>query len=258
MSSLPVGGTGDVTPSPKTRRKQKATAKPEVNNVPETESEGKGLEEANLPINAGISKDDVDNIVPCCSEAVLNQPPSDKYHSTPAKIEDRLTERKNINVVDCKNLSEPDNPRKHGKESMYKLDHLAQVCCDKGGFESDNLVFSRRVTRSMNNVPTISVPMANRQDTQPDVVHIEDDVPSTVPDIIHVNNPTFIKENGAKLGKAEVAPSCMDTCISDPKPSFISPQSSGQNIDNPTPPQVANSGHENEEETFQQVLDKAY
>ena len=44
-----------------------------------------GLEEANLPINAGISKDDVDNIVPCCSEAVLNRPPSDICHGTPAK-----------------------------------------------------------------------------------------------------------------------------------------------------------------------------
>ena len=37
--------------SPKTRKKRKAT-KPEVNNVLETESEGKRLEEANLPINA--------------------------------------------------------------------------------------------------------------------------------------------------------------------------------------------------------------
>ena len=188
----------------------------------------------------------------------MNQPPSDKYHSTPAKTEDRLTESKNINVVDCKNLSEPDNPHKHGKESMYKLDHLAQVCYDKGGFESDNLVFSRRVTRSMNNVPTISVSMDNRQDTQPAVVHIEDDVPSSVPDTIHINDPTLIKDNSAKLGKAEVAPSCMDTCISDPKTSFISPQSSSQNIDNLNPPQAVNSGHKNEEETLQQVLDKAY
>ena len=61
-----------------------------------------------------------------------------------------------------------------------------------------------------------------------------------------------------KLGKAEVAQSCMNTCIADPEPSFISPQSSGQNIDNPNPHQAANSGHENKEETLQQVLDKAY
>ena len=106
--------------------------------------------------------------------------------------------------------------------------------------------------------PTIPVPIANRQDTQPAVVHIEDNVPSSVPDTIHINDPTLIKDNSTKLGKAEVAPSCMDTCISDPEPSFISPQSSGQNIDNPNPPQAANSGHKNEEETLQQVLDKAY
>ena len=59
-----------------------------------------------------------------------------------------------------------------------------------------------------------------------------------------------MKDNGAKLGKAEVTPSCIDTCISDPEPSFISPQSSDQNIDNSTPPQESNSGRENEEETL--------
>ena len=67
----------------------------------------------------------------------------------------------------------------------------------------------------MNNVPTISVPMANRQDTQPTVIHIEDDVPSSVPNTIHIKDPDLIKDNNAKLGKAEVAPSCMDTCIPD-------------------------------------------
>ena len=110
----------------------------------------------------------------------------------------------------------------------------------------------------MNNIPTISVLMANRQDTQPAVIHIEDDVPSSVPDTIHINDPTLIKDNSAKLGKAEVGPSCMDTCIFDPEPSFISPQSSGRNIDNPNPHQVANSGHENKEETLQKFLDRAY
>ena len=110
----------------------------------------------------------------------------------------------------------------------------------------------------MNNVPPISVPMANRQDTQLVIIHIKDNVPSSVPDTIHINDPTLIKDNSEKLGKAKVAPSCMDTCISDPEPYFISPQSSSQNIDNPNPPQAANSGHKNEEETLQQVLDKAY
>ena len=59
-------------PSPKTRRKQKATVKPEVSNVPENKSEDKGLEEANPPINAGISNDGVGNVFPCCFETALN------------------------------------------------------------------------------------------------------------------------------------------------------------------------------------------
>ena len=101
--------------------------------------------------------------------------------------------------------------------------------------------------------PSISVPIANRQDTHPAVVHIEDDIPSSIPDTIHVNNPTFIKDNDAKLGKAEVAQSCIDTYIANPEPSFISPQSSGQNIDNPNSPHIAN-----EEQTLQQILDKTY
>ena len=136
---------------------------------------------------------------------------------------------------------------------MYKLDHLAQVCYDKGGFESDNLVFSRRITRSMNNVSAILGPMANQQDTQPTAIHIEDDIPSSIPNTTQVNSPDFIKDNGVKLGKAEVAQSCMNTCIVDPEPSFISPHSSGQNIDDSNSPQV-----DNNEETLQQVLDKTY
>ena len=110
----------------------------------------------------------------------------------------------------------------------------------------------------MNNVPTIPAYIANQQGAQPSIVHIEDDIPSSVPDTTHINDPTLINDTSAKLGKAEVASPYMDTCSSDPEPSFISLQSSGQNIENPVPPQVANSGHENEEETLQQVLDRAY
>ena len=75
----------------------------------------------------------------------------------------------------------------------------------------------------MNNAHTILAPRANRQDTQPAVVHIEDDIPSSIPDTIHVNSHAFVKGNGAKLSKAEVTQPCMDTCIADPEPSFISP-----------------------------------
>ena len=112
-------------PSPKTRKKRKVIVKPEVSNDPKAESKDKGLEEANPPINAGISDDGVGNVVPCYSEVTLNRPPSDKGHSTPAKTEDRLTKNEDINAVNCKNFSEPNNPCKDGKESMHKLYQLA-------------------------------------------------------------------------------------------------------------------------------------
>ena len=75
----------------------------------------------------------------------------------------------------------------------------------------------------MNHVPTVSIPMANRQDTQPAVVHIEYDNPSLVYVTTHLNKSSLIKDNNTRLvenvielGKAEITPSCMDTCISDP------------------------------------------
>ena len=187
-----------------------------------------------MPINDGISKDDDGNTVPCGSKVVLNEPLSGKGYRTPAETKEILTKSKTDNVV-----SESNKPCEHSRESMRRLDRLAQICCDKGGFDSENLLFSRRVTRSMK--PSISTPMANRQNTQPTVVHIEDDITSSIPNTTHVNNPTFIKDNGVKLGKAEVAQSCMNTCIAEPEPSFISPQSSGQNIDDFNSPQVANN-----------------
>ena len=109
----------------------------------------------------------------------------------------------------------------------------------------------------MNNVPTIPTSIANQQSAQPSIVHIEDDVPSLDPGTTHINEPTLIKDNSTKLvknitesGMEEVAPSCMDAYSSDPEPSFISIQSSGQNIDNPNPPQAAASCHENKGETL--------
>ena len=130
---------------------------------------------------------------------------------------------------------------------MRRLDRLAQICCDKGGFDSENLLFSRRVTRSMNSTHTISGPMVNQQASQPAFVHIEDDIPSSIPDTIHENNSTFVKGNDVKSGKAEVTQPSIDTDIVDPQPS------SSQHIDSPISPQVAN-----EKETLQHVLDNAY
>ena len=148
-----------LNPSTSIRKKREAI-KSEVNNAPETVSEGKGFGEISIPINDGISNDDDENTVPCGSKAVLNQPLPGKGYSIPAETEERLTKSKTDNDVKCKNLSESNNPYEHSRESMRKLDHLAQICCDKGGFDSENLLFSRRVTRSMK--PSISVPMAHQ------------------------------------------------------------------------------------------------
>ena len=122
-------------PPPNTRRKWKATVKSKVGNVHEAESKDKELQEANPPINTGISDDGVGNVAPCYSEITLNQSPSDKRCNTLAKTGDKLTKTEDVNAVDYKSLYELNTPRKHGDESMHKLEQLAQVCCDRGGSE---------------------------------------------------------------------------------------------------------------------------
>ena len=99
----------------------------------------------------------------------------------------------------------------------------------------------------MHSIHTISGPIVNQQASLPAVVNIEDDIPSSIPDTINVNNPTFVQGNDAKPGKAEVTQPGIDTGIADPEPS------SSQYIDNPISPQVTN-----EDETLQHVLDNAY
>ena len=91
----------------------------------------------------------------------------------------------------------------------------------------------------MNSTHTISGSVVNQQACPPAVIHIEDDIPSSIPDTIHVNNPTFLQGNDTKSGKAEVTQPGIDTGIADPEPS------SSQHIDSPNSPQVAN-----EEETL--------
>ena len=97
------------------------------------------------------------------------------------------------------------------------------------------------------------------------IVYIEDDVPSLVPETTHMDEPTLIENNHEKLakditesGKFEVAPSCMDAYGSGSEPSFMSFPSPGQDIDNLDSSQVADSCHEKEEATLQQVLDRVY
>ena len=97
----------------------------------------------------------------------------------------------------------------------------------------------RKVTRSMNNTPATSIPITTPQSTQPTIIQLEDDVPTSVPKTTCMDDPTLIRNNSAKLtediielGRVEVAPSCMDTYGSGPKPSFMSFPSPSQDIDN--------------------------
>ena len=76
-------------------------------------------------INIDISNDGVGNVAPCYSEAPLNQSPSEKRCSTPAKTGDKLTKNEDVNAVDYKNPSELNTPHKHGDDSMHKLEQLA-------------------------------------------------------------------------------------------------------------------------------------
>ena len=100
---------------------------------------------------------------------------------------------------------------------MHRLDHLAQICCDKEGFGFENLSFSRRVTRSMYSTHMISGPIVNQQASQSTVVNIEDDIPSSIPDTNHENKPTFVRGIDVKSDKAEGTQPDIDTGIADPE-----------------------------------------
>ena len=65
------------------------------------------------------------NVAPCYAETTLDQSLSDKRCSTPTKAEGKLTKNEDVDGVDYENPSELYTPRKHGDESMHKLEQLA-------------------------------------------------------------------------------------------------------------------------------------
>ena len=65
------------------------------------------------------------NVAPCYAETTLDQSLSDKCFSTPTKAEGKLTKNEVVDAVDYENPSEMYTTRKHGDESMHKLEHLA-------------------------------------------------------------------------------------------------------------------------------------
>ena len=94
-----------------------------------------------MPINNGINENDDMDSVPCNYREVLDKPLSSKNDSNPAKIKEGLTKGKTDNNVECKNPFETNKPDEYKRESMHRLDHLAQICCDKEGFGFENLSF---------------------------------------------------------------------------------------------------------------------
>ena len=121
-------------PSPRIRRRQKVI-NPEANS-----SEIKEPEVENVPIDNEINEDADRVSVPYESREMLDELESGKNDGSPAKSKEGLAGDEIDKSTEC------------NKESMHKLNHLAQVCCDKEGLNYENLSFSRRVTRSMHNL----------------------------------------------------------------------------------------------------------
>ena len=135
---------------------------------------------------------------------------------------------------------------------MHKLDNLAQICCDKEGLGFENLSFSRRVTRSMHGIHSISGYKVDQQaskptSTKPAVVDIEDDIPSSIPNTMDVGNSTIAQGSDAQSDEAEGNQPEANTNVADPEPSY------SQHCDSPHSPQVTK-----EDETLQQVLGNVY
>ena len=119
-------------PSPRIRRRRKAI-NPEV----------KKPKVVSMPID-NETNENADRVsVPCDSREILDKPEPGKNDGNPAKLKEGLAE------------GEIDKPDECDKDTIHKLNHLAQVCCDKEGLNYENLSFSRRVTRSMHNLHLI-------------------------------------------------------------------------------------------------------
>ena len=94
-------------------------------------------------------------------------------------------------------ISDLCTPKKPCDDSTWKIEQLAQVCCDRRSFEPNGSmsVHSWSFTRSMTTAPSVSIPINIQQNTQPIIVQLEDDVSSLIPKTTHMNKPITIMEN---------------------------------------------------------------
>ena len=89
-----------------------------------------------MPINNEVNENDNRDSVPCNSREILDKPLPGENDSNPANIKEGLVKDENDNN------DEANKPDECNKESMHKLDHLAQICCDKEGLGFENISFS--------------------------------------------------------------------------------------------------------------------
>ena len=193
-----------------------------------------------MPIDNEINENADRVSVPCDSREILDKPEPGKNDGNPAKLKEGLAEGE---------INKPDECNKY---SMHKLDHLAQVCCDKEGLGFENLSFSRRVTRSMHNIHSVSGYRADQQTskstaTKPTVVNIEDEISLSIPNTADVGNSSTAQGSDVQSDDVEGIQSKTNANIVDFEPLH------SQHSDSPRSPQV-----NKEDETLQKVLGNVY
>ena len=219
-------------PPPKTHRKRKATLKSEMDDIHKAEPGDSKLQEASSPVDTRISNDGTNKVDPFDAETNMDQYLFDKRFSTSVEVDGKLMNDDKIDSVTHEFISDVCTPKNPCDDSTRKLEQLAQVCCDRRSFEPKGSlsVHSRRFTRSMTIVPSISIPVNIQQNTEAIFVQLEDDVLSLIAETMHMNKPITIVENLEKPlaknitdpSKCEIAPSCMDACGSIHEPSCMS------------------------------------
>ena len=132
----------------------------------------------------------------------MDKPLPGEDDSNPTNIKEGLAKGENYNN------DEANKPNECNKESTHKIDHLAQICCDKEGLGFENLSFSRRITRSMHSIHSIPGYRFYQQTpkstaTKPIVVDIEDDIPSSIPNTMDVGNSAIAQGSDAQSGEVE-------------------------------------------------------
>ena len=103
---------------PKTCRKRKAPLKSEVDDIHKAESGDSKLEEASSPIDTHISNDGTNKVDPFYVEINIDQFPSVKHFSTPAKVDGELMNDENVNSITREAPFDLCTSKKPGDESM--------------------------------------------------------------------------------------------------------------------------------------------